>query len=263
MIKKKKNFIIYLNQFFNNKSIYRRREEKRRKKVRNIHNILPLPPKKEKNVNSITFKRIKLHETSTSVHRLANVWLTCHALAYTSISLSWLVYASISAWFSGRRVQVRDPERGQILTSSNVTIVLIVQCRFEETLSVGHPDLEPRAPPRASRGRFENSRFSSLGEMYNRCWRRVYYCRWSARNSSPPPPSSFSLHLFQLPLSSIPHLLWFLDRLMIYIYIFKGCFVPVCFTSFFSSSSSSFSSLRIIYFRDKSMMLHDRNSFVK
>lgn len=73
MIKKKKNFIIYLNQFFNNKSIYRRREEKRRKKVRNIHNILPLPPKKEKNVNSITFKRIKLHETSTSVHRLANV----------------------------------------------------------------------------------------------------------------------------------------------------------------------------------------------
>lgn len=135
------------------------------------------------------------------------------------ISLSWLVYASISAWFSGRRVQVRDPERGQILTSSNVTIVLIVQCRFEETLSVGHPDLEPRAPPRASRGRFENSRFSSLGEMYNRCWRRVYYCRWSARNSSPPPPSSFSLHLFQLPLSSIPHLLWFLDRLMIYIYI--------------------------------------------
>lgn len=42
-----------------------------------------------------------------------------------------------------RRVQVRDPERGQILTSSNVTIVTR---RFEETLSVGHPDLEPRAP---------------------------------------------------------------------------------------------------------------------
>lgn len=160
MIKKKKNFIIYLNQFFNNKSIYQRREEKRRKKVRNIHNILPLPPKKEKNVNSITFKRIKLHETSTSVHRLANVWLTCHALAYTSISLSWLVYASISAWFSGRRVQVRDPERGQILTSSNVTIVLIVQCRFEETLSVGHPDLEPRAPPRADASKIPDFRAS-------------------------------------------------------------------------------------------------------
>ena len=76
----------------------------------------------------------------------------------------------------------------------------------------------PWASSASTSGRFENSRFSSLGEMYNRCWRRVYYCRWSARNSSPPPPSSFSLHLFQLPLSSIPHLLWFLDRLMIYIY---------------------------------------------
>lgn len=259
MIKKKKNFIIYLNQFFNNKSIYRRREEKRRKKVRNIHNILPLPPKKEKNVNSITFKRIKLHETSTSVHRLANVWLTCHALAYTSISLSWLVYASISAWFSGRRVQVRDPERGQILTSSNVTIVLIVQCRFEETLSVGHPDLEPRAPPRADASKIPDFRASGKCIIAADA---AFIIAGDPRVTLPLPaivlfaPSLSASAFFDSSPSLIP-------RQINDIYIFKGCFVPVCFTSFFSSSSSSFSSLRIIYFRDKSMMLHDRDSFVK
>lgn len=212
VIPKKRKKIIYPNQFIG--------EERKKVQSKNI------PGRKKKK---------KLHKTSTSVRRFANVWLTCHA--YTRAYLVILARIRLDIGVIQRATSSSTGSRAW--TDLNLEQR---HDRFDRTVPLrGNFICRPSRPwassasTRLARTLRKSPDFRASGICIIAADAAVYYCAAiSSRNSSPSP--SFSASAF-----FHAHLLSFFDGLTIYIYMYV---FRIALLYFF------FPSPWIIYFRD-------------